>query len=118
MHPQQITSDLFGTKIFQLFPALKTGVDKSLSRPARHVASCEAGGLVGIGFDIPATAGRYDYSAEGGLFNDEATKRIIREGDSIGCFYIESPGMCLFSRALNFLLLEFLLNPKINECIG
>lgn len=106
MHPQQITSDPFGTKIFQLFPALKTGVDKSLSR------------LVGIGFDIPATAGRYDYSAEGGLFNDEATKRIIREGDSIGCFYIESPGMCLFSRALNFLLLEFLLNPKINECIG
>ncbi len=27
------------------------------------------------------------------LFNDEATKRIIREGKTIGCFYIESPGM-------------------------
>lgn len=62
-------------KIFQLFPALKTGVDKSISRS------------IGTGFDI------YDYPAEGGLFNDEATKRIIREGDSIGCFYIESPGM-------------------------
>ncbi|GAB6283026.1 MAG: hypothetical protein STSR0008_17800 [Ignavibacterium sp.] len=27
------------------------------------------------------------------LFNDEATKKIIREGKTIGCFYIESPGM-------------------------
>ncbi|MBU2446984.1 MAG: hypothetical protein KJ666_15640, partial [Bacteroidetes bacterium] len=65
MHPQQITSDLFGTKIFQLFPAIKSGVEEA-------------------GFDI------YDYRM---LFNNEATKRIIREGDSIGCFYIESPGM-------------------------
>jgi DNA polymerase III alpha subunit len=37
-----------------------------------------------VNFDI------YDYSA---LFNDEETKRIIREGKTIGCFYIESPGM-------------------------
>ncbi|MEJ5304751.1 MAG: hypothetical protein WHV63_02300 [Ignavibacteria bacterium] len=27
------------------------------------------------------------------IFNDEETKRIIREGQTIGCFYIESPGM-------------------------
>jgi len=37
-----------------------------------------------IDFDI------YDYEM---LFNDEETKRIIREGKTIGCFYIESPGM-------------------------
>lgn len=37
-----------------------------------------------IGFDI------YDYNM---LFNDEPTKKIIREGNTIGCFYIESPGM-------------------------
>ncbi len=38
----------------------------------------------GVDFDI------YDYNM---LFNDEGTKKIIREGDTIGCFYIESPGM-------------------------
>ncbi len=32
----------------------------------------------------------YDYET---LFNDEATKKIMREGNTIGCFYIESPGM-------------------------
>jgi DNA polymerase III alpha subunit len=37
-----------------------------------------------IDFDI------YDYQM---LFNDEGTKKIIREGNTIGCFYIESPGM-------------------------
>lgn len=37
-----------------------------------------------IGFDI------YNYDM---LFNDEPTKKIIREGSTIGCFYIESPGM-------------------------
>ncbi len=44
---------------------------------------------------IPRNNGRvkfdiYDY---GMLFNDAATKKIIREGKTIGCFYIESPGM-------------------------
>lgn len=38
----------------------------------------------GIDFDI------YNYSF---LFNDEKTKHIIRNGLTIGCFYIESPGM-------------------------
>jgi len=37
-----------------------------------------------IPFDI------YDYNM---LFNDELVKKIIREGKTIGCFYIESPGM-------------------------
>ncbi|MGE5398872.1 MAG: hypothetical protein ACM3S2_00625 [Ignavibacteriales bacterium] len=37
-----------------------------------------------VPFDI------YDYQM---LFNDEGTKKIIREGNTIGCFYIESPGM-------------------------
>jgi DNA polymerase III alpha subunit len=32
----------------------------------------------------------FDYSK---LFEDEKTKRLIREGETIGCFYIESPGM-------------------------
>ncbi len=32
----------------------------------------------------------YDFKT---IFNDEETKRIIREGQTIGCFYIESPGM-------------------------
>jgi len=36
------------------------------------------------GFDI------YNYEM---LFNDEKTKKLIREGKTIGCFYIESPGM-------------------------
>lgn len=37
-----------------------------------------------IDFDI------YDYHM---LFNDPETRKIIREGNTIGCFYIESPGM-------------------------
>ena len=32
----------------------------------------------------------FDYKK---VFNDDATRKIIREGDTIGCFYIESPGM-------------------------
>ena len=44
---------------------------------------------------IPRKTGRvdfdiYDYES---LFNDEATKSLMREGRTIGCFYIESPGM-------------------------
>ena len=44
---------------------------------------------------IPRRTGRvdfdiYDYEM---LFRDEGTKKIIREGKTIGCFYIESPGM-------------------------
>lgn len=52
-------------KIIQLFDPIVNGKDK-------------------VGFDI------YDYHE---IFNDEETKRVIREGKTIGCFYIESPGM-------------------------
>lgn len=41
-------------------------------------------GQRGVVFDI------YDYDM---LFGDEGTKKLIREGNTIGCFYIESPGM-------------------------
>ncbi len=44
------------------------------------------------GFDI------YDYQM---LFNDEETKKLIREGRTIGCFYIESPGMRSLLKKLN-----------------
>lgn len=37
-----------------------------------------------VNFDI------YDFEM---IFNDEPTKKLIREGRTIGCFYIESPGM-------------------------
>ena len=36
------------------------------------------------GFDI------FDYRQ---IFTDEPTKKLMREGNTIGCFYIESPGM-------------------------
>jgi DNA polymerase-3 subunit alpha len=45
-----------------------------------------------IGFDI------YDFHM---IFADEPTKKIIREGDTIGCFYIESPGMRSLLKKLN-----------------
>ncbi|MHC1736544.1 MAG: hypothetical protein AB9882_00885 [Ignavibacteriaceae bacterium] len=53
----------------------------------------------GVNFDI------YDYEM---LFNDEETKRLIREGDTIGCFYIESPGMRSLLRRLSVETFEML----------
>ena len=47
----------------------------------RNPIPCKAGG---VDFDI------YDYKM---LFNDEGTRQLIRTGKTIGCFYIESPGM-------------------------
>jgi DNA polymerase III alpha subunit len=47
----------------------------------RSPLPCKTGN---VNFDI------YDYEM---LFADEGTRRIIREGNTIGCFYIESPGM-------------------------
>jgi DNA polymerase III alpha subunit len=44
------------------------------------------------GFDI------CDYEM---IFNDKETKRLIREGRTIGCFYIESPGMRSLLQRLN-----------------
>ena len=46
----------------------------------------------GVDFDI------YDYEA---IFADKETRRIIREGKTIGCFYIESPGMRSLLRRLD-----------------
>lgn len=45
-----------------------------------------------VNFDI------YDYKK---IFNGEKTKRLIREGNTIGCFYIESPGMRSSLKKLN-----------------
>ncbi|MFH1196404.1 MAG: hypothetical protein V1720_11920 [bacterium] len=45
-----------------------------------------------IDFDI------YDYEM---LFNDDSTRSIMRSGDTIGCFYIESPGMRSLLKRLN-----------------
>ncbi len=44
------------------------------------------------GFDL------FDYKK---VFDDTATKKIIREGETIGCFYIESPGMRSLLKKLN-----------------
>ncbi len=40
----------------------------------------------------------FDYEK---IFQDEETRRIIREGETIGCFYIESPGMRSLLRRLS-----------------
>lgn len=40
----------------------------------------------------------FDYNK---IFEDKETKKIIREGETIGCFYIESPGMRSLLRRLN-----------------
>lgn len=52
-----------------------------------------------IPFDI------YDYQF---LFNDEETIRIIRNGLTIGCFYIESPGMRSLLKKLDVTTFEML----------
>jgi DNA polymerase III alpha subunit len=46
----------------------------------------------GVNFDI------YDFEM---LFNDEPTNELIRTGQTIGCFYIESPGMRSLLRKLD-----------------
>ncbi len=46
----------------------------------------------GLGFDI------FDFEM---LFRDEGVKRLLRDGDTIGCFYIESPGMRSLLRKLS-----------------
>ncbi len=52
-----------------------------------------------IGFDI------FDFEM---LFNDEATIELIRTGNTIGCFYIESPGMRSLLRKLDVHTFEML----------
>ncbi|VAX16576.1 DNA polymerase III alpha subunit [hydrothermal vent metagenome] len=53
-------------------------------RPRFNIHKLHARIPTKVGFDI------FDYEM---LFNDEATKNLIRSGNTIGCFYIESPGM-------------------------
>lgn len=52
-----------------------------------------------IGFDI------FDFEM---LFNDEQTIELIRTGNTIGCFYIESPGMRSLLRKLDVHTFEML----------
>ncbi len=42
------------------------------------------------------------------LFNDEKTKELLRRGQTIGCFYIESPGMRSLLRRLDVETFEML----------
>ncbi|MFC2083852.1 hypothetical protein ACFLS9_02230 [Bacteroidota bacterium] len=64
--------------------------NKRLNIPTiRSPIPCNTGS---VNFDI------YDYEM---LFEDEGTKEIIREGKTIGCFYIESPGMRSLLRRLS-----------------
>jgi DNA polymerase III alpha subunit len=53
----------------------------------------------GVSFDI------FDFEM---LFNNEATKELIRKGKTIGCFYIESPGMRALLRKLDVETFEML----------
>lgn len=52
-----------------------------------------------LGFDI------YDFEM---LFNDKKTNEIIRTGKTIGCFYVESPGMRALLRKLDCHTFEML----------
>lgn len=52
-----------------------------------------------VSFDI------YDFNM---LFDDEPTRKLIREGRTIGCFYIESPGMRSLLRKLEVETFEML----------
>ena len=62
-----------GTKVHTLYPAVPRFTGKA-------------------DFDI------YDFEF---IFNDQDTKKLIRTGNTIGCFYIESPGMRSLLRKLN-----------------
>lgn len=53
----------------------------------------------GVDFDI------YDFDM---IFNDAGTKKLIREGNTIGCFYIESPGMRSLLKRLSVETFELL----------
>lgn len=44
---------------------------------------------------------RFDICDYEMIFRDEPTKKLIREGETIGCFYIESPAMRTLLRKLN-----------------
>ncbi len=59
---------------------------------------------------IPKNTGNIDFDIFDFdmLFNDPATKELIRTGKTIGCFYIESPGMRSLLRRLDVETFEML----------
>lgn len=59
---------------------------------------------------IPRSTDRIDFNIYDFemLFNDEPTKELIRTGRTIGCFYIESPGMRSLLRRLDVQTFEML----------
>jgi len=59
---------------------------------------------------IPKNTGSIDFDVFDFdmLFNDAATKELIRTGQTIGCFYIESPGMRSLLRRLDVETFEML----------
>jgi len=59
---------------------------------------------------IPKNTGNinFDIYDSDMLFNDTATKELIRTGKTIGCFYIESPGMRSLLRRLDVETFEML----------
>ena len=69
-----------GTRICNLYPPIP-----------RHTRNAD--------FDI------YDFEM---LFNDQATIELIKSGKTIGCFYIESPGMRSLLRRLDVQTFEML----------
>ncbi|MCS7054257.1 MAG: hypothetical protein NZM09_11080 [Ignavibacterium sp.] len=71
---------LDSSKIKRIFPPINRNVEK-------------------LGFDI------YDFEM---LFNDKKTNELIRTGRTIGCFYIESPGMRALLRKLDCHTFEML----------
>ena len=73
--------------------------DYSISSLPIHLYKNIPGIEEGIPFDI------YDYNF---LFNDEETVRIISKGLTIGCFYIESPGMRSLLKKLDVKTFEML----------
>lgn len=72
--------DSGGLKLTSLFPAIPRNIR-------------------GVNFDV------YDYNF---LFNDEQTLELIRTGKTIGCFYIESPGMRQLLKRLDVHTFEML----------
>ncbi len=72
--------DSGGLKLTSLFPAIPRNIR-------------------GVNFDV------YDYNF---LFNDGQTLELIRTGKTIGCFYIESPGMRQLLKRLDVHTFEML----------
>jgi len=84
-----MNSNLIDLKNFSL-PSPKTENGRNIN--IIHIYPLIQRNTESIPFDI------YDYNM---LFGDELVKKIIREGRTIGCFYIESPGMRSLLKKLN-----------------